>query len=133
MNKHLGSELDHRHVDESVLSSFVQGSLNDEETGRVENHLERCLACRVWATRLRHVAISEPDPHFVSRLVESSPTIPGALQEALAASPSLRNPEVGELWRVGREEALLVWVRRILDDCALVIPAVFDEDLADNF
>lgn len=133
MNRNLGGELDHRHVDESVLYSFVQGKLNDDEAGRIENHLERCLACRVWATRLRHAAIGEPSPHFVSQLVDSSPTVPAALQRALAAKPSSRNPEVGELWRVGRGEALLVWVRRVLDDSALVIPAMFDEDLADNF
>lgn len=133
MNENLNKELEHRHVDESALHAFVHGRLDDEEAGGIENHLERCLACRVWASRLRHASLAEPDDTFVSELVDSSSIVPAGLYRALTASPTSRNPEVGELWRVGRDEALLVWVRRVLDDSALVIPAVFDEDLADNF
>jgi hypothetical protein len=42
-------------------------------------------------------------------------------------------PQVGELWRVGRKEALLVWVRRIFDDGIVdAIPVVLDVELADE-
>jgi hypothetical protein len=66
-------------------------------------------------------------------LVETSPTVPAALHRALLDNLSSAAPAIGELWRVGRGEALLVWVRRVLDDSAAVVPVTFDSDLADEF
>lgn len=128
------SPVDHRHVDESVLYSYVRSELPSDLAARIEEHLEHCLACRVWATRLQHASISDPGEQIISRLVDSSPAIPAALHDALtAAEEASSSPDVGELWRVGRDEAALVWVRRVLDDSAVVVPVVFDENLADNF
>jgi hypothetical protein len=119
------------HLNESVLHTFVQGRLKG--AAAVADHLERCLACRVWSTRLQDASVSEADASIISRLVETSPAVPEALHRALLDSPSSAAPAIGELWRVGRGEALLVWVRRVFDDSAAVIPVTFDGDLADNF
>jgi hypothetical protein len=121
------------HLNESVLYAFVQGRLEGAAAATVADHLERCLACRVWSTRLQNASVSEADDSVISRLVETSPTVPEALHRALLANPSSAAPAIGELWRVGRREALLVWVRRVFDDSAAVIPVTFDGDLADNF
>jgi hypothetical protein len=121
------------HLNESVLYAFVQGRLKGAAAAKVAEHLERCLACRVWSTRLQNALVSEADESIISRLVDTSPTVPEALHRALLDTPSSAAPAIGELWRVGRGEALLVWVRRVLDDSAAVIPVTFDGDLADNF
>jgi hypothetical protein len=121
------------HLNESVLYAFVQGRLKGAAAAAVTDHLERCLACRVWSTRLRDACVSDADDSIISRLVDTSPAVPEALHRALLNNPSSAAPAIGDLWRVGRREALLVWVRRIFDDSAAVIPVTFDGDLADNF
>jgi hypothetical protein len=121
------------HLNESVLYALVQGRLKADAAAEVADHLERCLACRVWSTRLQNASVSEADDSIISRLVQTSPTVPEALHRALLDNPSSAAPAVGGLWRVGRGEALLVWVRRVLDDSAAVIPVTFDSDLADEF
>jgi hypothetical protein len=121
------------HPNEAILYALVQGRLNAGAAAKVADHLERCLACRVWSTRLQNASVSEADNSIISRLVETSPTVPEALHRALLDNPSSAAPAIGELWRVGRGEALLVWVRRVLDDSAAVIPVTFDGDLADEF
>lgn len=134
MNRNQGESMNHSHLNETVLYDYVQGELETALGGLVEAHLERCLACRVWAARLRHASIPKPDDAVISSLVEASPTLPAALHEALTVSQKDQpNPVAGEVWRVGKDEALLVWVRRVLDDSAIGIPVVFDEELADNF
>src|SRR5438552_16042740 len=101
-----------RHLSESVLYAFVREQLTTARAAEVATHLEQCLACRVWATRLRHADVREPDQTAISRLVSASPAVPQALRRAVFADATDAAPAVGELWRVGREEALLVWVRR---------------------
>jgi hypothetical protein len=121
-----------RHLSESVLYAFVREQLTAAAAAEVANHLELCLACRVWANRLRHASVNEPDEPAISRLVAASPAVPQALRRAIAADTTDAAPAVGELWRVGRDEALLVWVRRVFDDSAAVLPVTFDGELADE-
>ncbi len=57
-----------------------------------------------------------------------SPEIAHASRPAVVAA----SPNPGELWRIGGDEALLVWVRRLLDGAVDVLPVVLDVDLADE-
>lgn len=98
----------------------------------IREHLEGCLACRVRMARLEHAeAIEGPHRSNVARILEASTPGPEVLGRLLA-EPKGGDPGPGQLWRVGRDEALLVWVRRVLDDSIDVIPAVLDVDLADQ-
>src|SRR5207237_926413 len=101
-----------RHLSESVLYAFVHDDLAGAASAEVANHLDQCLACRVWATRLRQATVNEPDERIISRLVDVSAAVPEALHHALIADSAEAVPAVGDIWRVGRGEALLVWIRR---------------------
>lgn len=98
----------------------------------IREHLKGCLACRVRMARLEHSeAIEGPHRGNVVRILEASTPGPEVLGRLLA-EPKGGDPGPGQLWRVGRDEALLVWVRGVLGDSIDVIPAVLDVDLADQ-
>jgi hypothetical protein len=103
-----------------------------EEAAAVREHLAMCLICRVRADRLRHMtAPGSPSDDAIARILQAStpgPTVLARLTTACDDDP----PRPGELWRVGRDEALLVWVRRVFAGAADVIPAVLDIELADQ-
>jgi hypothetical protein len=85
--------------------------------------------------RHRRVAQAGPFPQPASdslrRIQDASPPLPVVIGRLDASEPG-RAPAVGEIWRVGGSEAMLVWIRRVLDDgVADVIPVVLDVDLAD--
>jgi hypothetical protein len=100
---------------------------------RTLEHIEECLACRVRLARLRSTPDLEPaSEDLFQRLVQASTPLPVAVAD-LVASSSDRTPRPNEIWRVGRSEALLVWVRRVFDDgVADVVPLVLDVELADQ-
>jgi hypothetical protein len=88
--------------------------------------------CRVRVARIAQTeGLPGPTPNVVERILEASTRVPG-----IATVPSgrdKREPEAGEVWRIGLDEALLVWVRRNFLDGALdVIPVVLDVELADE-
>jgi CRP-like cAMP-binding protein len=95
-------------------------------------HLAGCVACRVRASRLWHAAApGEPGDDAVTRILHASG--PGlALPDEIDAAFADDAPHPGEIWRIGRDEALLVWVRRVLDDAIDVVPVVLDIALADQ-
>ena len=95
-------------------------------------HLEDCVACRVRAARLWHAAApGEARDDAVTRILRASE--PGlALPDDVDAAFADDSPHPGEIWRIGRDEALLVWVRRVLDDAIDVIPVVLDVELSDQ-
>jgi hypothetical protein len=103
-----------------------------EESGIVRQHLAVCLLCRVRAGRLRHMtAPGSPSDDAVARILQASAPGPSVLAR-LTSTHDEGPPCPGELWRVGRDEALLVWVRRVFADTADVVPAVLDIELADQ-
>lgn len=103
-----------------------------QEAAAVREHLAACLACRVRAGRLRHMTTpGSPSDDEVARILQASAPGPSVLAR-LTATHTDGSPGPGELWRVGRDEALLVWVRRVFADTADVIPAVLDIELADQ-
>jgi hypothetical protein len=122
-----------RHVTESKLLSFVRGQLTDSGRADVAEHLDHCIACRILAGRLTHAEATEPDDSAIARLTASA-SIPEVVRDALVATRM--GPAaiaVGDVWRVGRDEAQLVWVRRTLEDSAAVISVTLDVDLADEY
>ncbi|MEV4323103.1 hypothetical protein AB0J37_12805 [Microbispora rosea] len=105
----------------------------DRAAASTLEHLEECLACRVRQARIRRA--SGPDPssfNSLQRIVEAATPLPEALATLVAQGKS-GQPQPNEVWRIGRSEALLVWVRQTFDDgVADVIPLVLDVDLADQ-
>lgn len=103
-----------------------------QEAATVREHLAVCLTCRVRAGRLRHMtAPGSPSDDAVARILQASAPGPSVLAR-LTTTHEEASPRPGELWRVGRDEALLVWVRRVFAHTADVVPAVLDIELADQ-
>lgn len=106
--------------------------LHPEDASNVHDHVEVCLACRVHLARLERA--SDPQPptsNTVQRIIEASTVVPGLVD--LATLTEGEEPNLGELWRIGRDEALLAWVRKNFGDGVIdVIPAVLDIELADE-
>ncbi len=122
-----------RHPTESALLSFARGQLTSAGAADVAAHLEGCLACTVWETRLRHARVAEADGLVTARLTAAAQPIPDDLRAALAAPPGAGVPASGDIWRVGADEALLVWVRSLSGGSATVIPVTLDVELADEY
>lgn len=73
-----------------------------------------------------------PSEHDLRRILSAAPPLPDGLADLIQA-PRQGDPRPGEVWRVGRDEALLVWIRRVFDDGVVdVIPLVLDIELADE-
>jgi len=64
--------------------------------------------------------------------MDASTPLPEVLADVVSGGQD-GEPQPNEIWRVGRSEALLVWVRRVFEDgVADVIPLVLDVELADQ-
>jgi hypothetical protein len=122
-----------RHPTESALLSFARGQLTSAGAADVAAHLEGCLACGVWETRLRHARVAEADGLVTARLTAAGQAIPDDLRTALAAPPGAGVPASGDIWRVGADEAMLVWVRSLSGGSATVLPVTLDVELADEY
>lgn len=71
-------------------------------------------------------------PEAIERLMAASPHLPVDLADLVTVDPE-PSPQPGELWRIGRDEAVLVWVRRVFDDGGVdVIPVVLDVEWVDS-
>lgn len=117
------------HPGAGVLASELSAAVPDITVAR---HLSKCLACRVHSARLRHaLKPGGPGDDIVERILQASAAGP-AVPAGLSSWRSPEQPQPGELWRIGQGEALLAWVRRVLDDEVDVIPAVLDTELADS-
>lgn len=99
----------------------------------VRAHLSNCVACRVRFTRLQRAGdADEPSEDVLSHLVAESPVLTDGIRTFI--STVSRDPaQPGEIWKVGVEDPVLVWVRRIVNQSTVdVIPLVFDTSMADN-
>jgi len=98
----------------------------------VRQHLEACVACRVRAARLWHELLpGDPGEDAVTRILQASSPGP-AIIATFTRERDPGPPRPGEIWRAGRDEALLVWVRQVFSDAIDVIPVVLDIELADQ-
>lgn len=95
-------------------------------------HASECLACRVRISRIeRAINPSVPTDDALGRIIHASNSLVEGLAFDSGEQPP--RPEPGEIWRIGRTEALLAWVRRVFDDGIVeVIPLVLDVELADQ-
>lgn len=120
------------HDHPSTLALTMAEDRSDPRTAAVRQHLSGCVACRVRAARLQHAsAPGDPNEDAVARILAASAPGPAIL----ATMTTVRDqdpPRPGEIWRIGRDEALLVWIRRVFDDAVDVIPASLDVELADQ-
>lgn len=103
------------------------------ELARVGNHVSECVACRVRLTRLRRAGgFDEPSGSVLNRIVADSPVLTDDAR-TFVTTASRAEPEPGEVWRVGVDDAVLVWVRRIVSGSTLdVVPLAFDTEMADS-
>src|SRR4051812_27370692 len=94
-------------------------------------HVGSCIACRVRLARIRQSeGFEPPDDDSLQRILAASTPLPEGLGALILADRD-GDPQPGEVWRVGRDEALLVWIRKVFDDgVADVIPLVLDVELA---
>lgn len=111
----------------------LQELLRTGWSGEVIDHLAECVECRIRATRLARAAeVPAPSDSSLSRILASDARLTSTLVRTAAPGPAASTPSAGELWRVGEDDALLVWVRKVFDGSADVIPVVLDVDLADD-
>lgn len=96
-------------------------------------HLGECLACRVRLSRIRRASgLATASADSLQRIVEASTLLPDFLADVVSSGQA-GGPRPNEVWRVGRSEALLVWVRQVFEDgVADIIPLVLDVELADQ-
>ncbi len=103
-----------------------------DATDVFDGHLRECVECRVRAARLgRAGGIPAPGTDSLARILSADARLPEGFAAVTGASSS-RSPRAGELWRAGSDEAVLVWVVRVLDGAVDAMPAVLDVDLADD-
>jgi hypothetical protein len=115
-------------------SGELLAALHEPDRGAATlGHLDVCLACRVRLSRIRAASgFAPPSADGLQRIVEASTPLPDVLADILSNEQD-GQPQPNEIWRVGRSEALLVWVRQVFDDgVADVIPLVLDVELADQ-
>jgi hypothetical protein len=73
--------------------------------------------------------LSETD---LCRILSAATPLPDGLGD-LIQGPRVGDPRPDEIWRIGRDQALLVWVRQVFSDgVADVVPMVLDVELADE-
>lgn len=119
----------HIHPSSSELLAAIH---EPDRVPLVLEHVSDCLACRVRLSRLRETA--EPAPAgegTFQRIMAASTPLPDVIADLVAAGTN-EQPQPHQVWRIGRDEALLAWVRRVFDDVAEVVPLVLDVELADQ-
>lgn len=128
-----------REEDELSAAPMHLGALELEDVLRngasvdASAHLEECVECRVRAARLaRAGGLPAPSGSALARILESQMQVGSAVAAISVPTALAESPKAGELWRVGGDEALLVWVRKVLDGVVDVLPVVLDTDLADE-
>ncbi|GIF02289.1 hypothetical protein [Paractinoplanes rishiriensis] len=120
----------HVHPSSSELLAAIH---EPDRVPLVVEHVGDCLACRVRLSRLREAAEPEPTGEGTfQRIMAASTPLPDVITGLVTVGTNER-PQPNQVWRIGRDEALLAWVRRIFDDgVAEVVPLVLDNELADQ-
>jgi hypothetical protein len=120
----------HVHPTSSELLAALQEP--DRVTSTLR-HVQDCPTCHGRLSRLRASAdFTPPTDGAIQRLVKATTPMLAVVADLVAPTPD-REPQTNEIWRVGRNEAVLVWVRQVFDDgVADVVPLVLDVALADQ-
>lgn len=113
-------------------SSNVDGS----SVARTSAHVRDCVACKIKAARLRDSAgLPAPTDEGLGRILAGATSLSEHQRIAISGlgGSATGGPNPGELWRVGRDRAQLVWVRKVIGDHLVsVIPVVLDQEMADD-
>jgi hypothetical protein len=125
------------HPAESLLVDYVAGTV--ERPSNIDEHLTFCTDCRAVVQRLREGGLGAPggfDDLDDLPLEPEAPSVPAAAISALA-EVDRRDLAPEQLWRAapeGRDEMLLVWIRRVHSDGRpAVVPVTFDPEFADQY
>lgn len=123
-------------LDLALAAPIRQDRPESDESGgfaAVRAHLSDCVACRVRFTRLQQAGRpDEPSESVLSHLVADSPVLADDVRSFIT-NVSRDPAQPGEVWKVGVEDAVLVWVRRLVNQSTVdVIPLVFDTAMADR-
>lgn len=100
---------------------------------RLAMHVEQCVACRVRLIRLQQAeGFDGPSEDALGRILTDAPALDDDARGFLTRADRTV-PQPGEIWRVGTDNALLVWVRKVVNDTTIdVVPLVFDTAMADS-
>ena len=126
-----------RHPLDIDLADFAGDLLDEAQTEALEDHLTGCLPCRIKVRRLRHALGEPPQAQFRAR---SGADVRAGISAGLSvtappvavADISIDRLAPGQLWASGKEERLLVLVRRERNGRVLVAPVTFDVSAADD-
>ena len=111
----------------------LQELLGPAGSVEVAGHLTECIECRIRAARLaRDAGVAVPSESSLSRILAADSRLAPALIATAGSGGEPSTPSPGELWRVGEDDVLLVWVRKVFDGSVDVMPVVLDVDLADD-
>jgi hypothetical protein len=118
----------HQHPGVIALAEAAAGTTPDPV---VHGHVADCVSCALRMDRLRRTdpTTAPPGADTVARVLQAS-VPPAAHARTFTGTPRGGLPQPGQLWRIGTDEAVLVWVRQVQDGTAEVMPAVLDTDLA---
>ncbi|GAB3767390.1 hypothetical protein FB382_001581 [Nocardioides ginsengisegetis] len=108
---------------------------HDDFSPAAARHLSRCAVCKLRMNRLkRSEDLPPPSLALAARLSSDTPLVSTRLLQAMQSTHTADlRPAVGELWRAGQDEALLVWVRDIVGTHSVeVVPVALDISLADE-
>lgn len=130
-----------RHPTAVQLQAFARGE-GIGDAAYIDSHIASCLICRIHLGRLDIEDRESADPAFISALVAGSPRIPSGVLDTLRATESHTDTgsvRTGQLWRAhGSSDsapgavAVLVWVRKVFETTAAILPVFLDTDLADS-
>jgi hypothetical protein len=116
-----------------LMSELVAALSRADGTASTLEHIDECRACAVRFSRLRSESGPvEPGHRSLEYILEGSTPLPDVLTDLVAVGRG-DDPQPNEVWRIGLEEAVLVWVRQVFSDgVADVVPLTLDVDLADR-
>lgn len=137
VRRHESNAMTVSHPAESLLLDYVAGAI--ELPSDIDEHLGFCIECRSVVQRLEEGGLNDPaafDDLDDLPFSAEPPAVPDAVTMGLAGAGT---PEIAphQLWRAappGRDERLLVWIRRVhTDGRPAVVPVTFDSDFADEY
>lgn len=124
---------EYRHPLDVDLADFAGNLVGQGQRESLEDHLSRCLLCRIKVRRLQEAINGTPGNKPADELVaDPSPETAAGLGFAVPGPIKADQPVPGEVWAAGADERLLLLVLRIHEDRVLAAPVTFDTAAADD-
>lgn len=114
------------------LLAMVRGDLAPDSRLQLESHAQSCLLCRIRIGRLTRAAgLQWPSSGTVALPTGSVPLSSDLLTsfETRAENPI---PAMGQLWLVGADEYLMLWIRKANESSLVCHPVTLDVEVADD-